>query len=254
MHSVIPFEDTRPIRVQPIVLGTLTVLTLLVTFIIDVGTTDEVVTWVPYSIAVVLALQWRGVAVIVPVTAAALILMVIGFVLSPPGHLQAETTNRAIGAVTLTMLALVCLYIDSRRDKHRKALAKTASRLNRLRLFVNGLRNVALVLTDARGRVTEWSRAAQRLTGQSFDQMIGQSVYQIFQRHETSRWALMYRTARTEGQAMCEVLGHDRHASPNLLRVVIKPLRNQVGRLYGYSLVLQNSDVAQTTPGKHDEI
>lgn len=254
MHTVIPFDDTRPIRVQPIVLGTLTVLTLLCTFIIDVGTTDEVVTWVPYCIAIVLALQWRGATVILPVTAAALILMVIGFALSPPGHLQTETTNRAIGAVTLTILALVCLYIDSRRIRHRKVLAKTASRLNRLRLFINSLKNVALVLTDARGRVTEWNGAAQRLTGHSIDRMIGQAIYRVFQRRETSRWAQMYRTARRAGQATCEVACYDRHAPPSLLQVVVTPLRNQVGRLYGYSLILRNYNEGQIASEKHDNV
>lgn len=142
MNAVIPFDETKPVRAQPVVLGTLTIMTLLCTFIIDVGTADEVVTWVPYCIAIVLALQWRGITTIVPVAAAALLLMVLGFLVSPLGNFQTEATNRAIGAVTLTTLALVCLYIDWRRAKHHRVLTKTTARLNRLRLLVNNLRRV----------------------------------------------------------------------------------------------------------------
>ncbi len=248
MNGVLPFDETKAIRPQPVVLGTLTILTLLCTFIIDLGTADEVVTWVPYCIAIVLALQWKGATAIVPVTAAALVLMVLGFLLSPLGSLQTETTNRAIGAATLTMLALVCLYIDWRRDKHRKALAKTTSRLNRLRLFVNRLKQVGLVLSDARGRVTEWNRAAQRLTGHPIDQMIGQPVFRIFQRRETgaSRWAQVYRKARLKGDATYEAVCHRPNGSLCHLRVVVKPLWNQVGGLHGYSLVLQKSVPVQS--------
>lgn len=254
MHRVIPFDETKAIRPQPVVLGTLTIITLLCTFIIDIGTADEVVTWVPYCIAIVLALQWKGATAIVPVTAAALVLMVLGFLLSPLGNFQTETTNRAIGAATLTMLALVCLYIDWRRDKHRKALAKTTSRLNRLRLFINSLKKVALVLSDTRGRVTEWNHTAQRLTGYPIDQMIGQPVFRIFQRRETGTgsWAQVYRKARLKGDATYEAVCHRRNGSPCHLCVVIKPLWNQFGRLHGYSLVLQKSVTGQSTDGETD--
>lgn len=240
MNNVIPFDETKPLRVRPVILGALTTLTLLGTFILDIGTADEVVTWVPYCLAVVLALQWRGATAIVTVTAAALLLMVIGFIVLPPGHLQTETTNRAIGAATLTLLALVCLYIDSRRDTHRRALTATAWRLNRLRLFVNSFNTVAVVLTDTRGRVTEWNRAVQRLIGQPLDHMNGQPVYRILLRAAsgTHRWALMYRTARMKGQATADVTCSTRNASPRRLRVVVKPLWNPAGRLHGYSLVL----------------
>ncbi|WHZ26077.1 MAG: hypothetical protein OJF51_000872 [Nitrospira sp.] len=254
MNGVIPFDETKAIRPQPVVLGTLTIITLLCTFIIDLGTADEVVTWVPYCIAIVLALQWKGAAAIVPVTAAALVLMVLGFLLSPLGSSQTETTNRAIGAATLTTLALLCLYIDWRREKHRKALAKTISRLNRLRLFVNSLKQVALVLSDTRGRVTEWNRAAQRLTGHSIDQMIGQPVFRILQRRETgtSSWAQVYRTARLKGDATYEAVCHRPNGSLCHLRIVVKPLWNQFGRLHGYSLVLQKSVSVQSTDEETD--
>ena len=48
MNNVIPFDETKPLRVRPVILGALTTLTLLGTFILDIGTADEVVTWVPY--------------------------------------------------------------------------------------------------------------------------------------------------------------------------------------------------------------
>ncbi len=241
MNYAFPYDESKAIRVQPIMLGTITIIILLGTFFVDIGTPDGVATWVPYCIAVVLAMQWRGAATIVPVTAAALILMVLGLLLRPPGDFQTETTNRAIGAATLTALALACLYIDWRRHKHRKTFATTASRLNRLRRFVNRLKRTAVVLSDKRGRVTEWNHAAQRLTGYSIEQMIGRRVFRIFHRLETSTvsWAQAYRNARTEERATYEAMCHRCNGSRWHIRIVITPMWNQAGNLQGYSLVLQ---------------
>ncbi|MDK2745379.1 MAG: PAS domain-containing protein [Nitrospira sp.] len=241
MNGVFPYDQSKPIRVQPIVLGAITSIILLGTFLVDIGAPDGMATWVPYCIAIVLALQWRGAATIVPVTAAALILMVVGFLLRPLGDFQTETTNRAIGAATVTALALACLYIDWRRHKQRKALATTASRLNRLRFFVNRLKRAAVVLSDSRGRVTEWNQSAQHLTGYSIEQMIGRPVFRIFQRREigTVRWAQAYRKARTEERAVYEAVCPRSNGSLCHVSIVIKPIRNQAGSLQGYSLAIQ---------------
>jgi len=127
MNRLFDYHETKAIRAHPIVLGTLTIFTLACTFLIDTGMSDGAAAWAPYCIAIVLALQWKGAVAIVPVTVSALILLVAGFLLEPPGDLQTATTNRAIGATTLTILAIVCLYIDWRRSKHRKTFVATIS-------------------------------------------------------------------------------------------------------------------------------
>lgn len=75
-------------RAHPIVLGTLTIVTLACTFLVDTGMSDAAAAWAPYCIAIVLALQWKGAAVILPMTISALILLVAGFLLEPTGDLH----------------------------------------------------------------------------------------------------------------------------------------------------------------------
>ncbi|QPD04411.1 MAG: hypothetical protein Nkreftii_002185 [Candidatus Nitrospira kreftii] len=237
-----PFDhhQTKAIRAHPIVLGTLTIVTLAGTFLIDTGLSDGAAAWAPYCIAIVLALQWKGAAAIAPVTISALILLVAGFLLEPPGDLQSETTNRAIGAATLTVLALVCLYIDSRRSKHRKTFTATISRMTQLQLFVDGLKKAAIALTDLRGRVTEWNQAAQKLTGHPIEQVIGQPVFRVFLSLETRTggWSKTYRSARMEGAAIHKTVYHQQDGSLTYVNIMVRPLRNKVGRLHGYALTL----------------
>lgn len=239
MHRLFDYHMTDAIRAHPIVLGALTIGTLICTFLIDTGMSDGAAAWAPYCLAIILALQWRGAATIVSVTVAALLLLVAGFLLEPPGDLQAETTNRAIGAVTLTALAIVCLYMDWRRSKHRTAFTATVSRMTQLQLFVESLEKEAIGLTDLRGRVTQWNEAARNLTGHPIELVIGQPVFRLFSRpeNEASGWSQTYRKARLQGAATHETVCRQVE-SQNRVHIIVKPLRNKVGRLYGYSLTL----------------
>ena len=246
MNRLFNHHETKGVPAYPTILGTLTSVTLIGTFVVDIGTQDGVASWAPYSLAIILALQWKGAVAIVLVTASALILMVAGFLLEPFGDFERATTNRAIGAAILTVMALICLYIDWRRSKRRKTVAATFSRLNQLRLFLDSLRKTAIVLSDLRGRVTEWNHAAQKLTGCPLERVIGQPIYRVFLRHEagTGGWSQTYRRARLEGVATREVVCRQEGGSPYPILVIVKPLRNQFGLLQGYSLTLRTSKSA----------
>ena len=239
--------ETKGIRAHPTILGALTIVTLIGTFLVDVGIRDGVASWAPYSLAIVLALQWKGAGAIVLVTATALIFMVVGFVLEPSGDLHRAATNRAIGAATVTLLSLICLYIDWRRSKHRKTVAAALSRLNQLQLFLHSLKKTAIVLSDLRGRVTEWNHAAQKLTGYPLERVIGQRIYHVFHLAETAteKWARIYRKARREGVATHKIVCHREDGSQYAVHVIVKPLRNQFGLLLGYSITLQTSTSRQ---------
>ncbi len=240
MNRLYDYHETKAIPAHPIVLGTLTIVTLICTFLIDIGMSDGTAAWAPYCIAIVLALQWKGAAAIVSVTVAALLLLVAGFLLEPPADLQTATTNRAIGAATLTALAIVCLYIDWRRSKYRKTFSATVSRMTQLQLFVDGLQKAAIGLTDLRGRITEWNQAARKLTGHPIEQIIGQPVFRVFLSPETGAdgWSKTYRKARMKGVATHKAVYHRQDGSQHHVHIMVKPLRNTVGRIQGYSLTL----------------
>lgn len=247
MNRFFSYDDTKSLRTHPAILGALTIVTLIGTFFIDMGTQDGVASWAPYSLAIVLALQWKGAGAIVLVTVSALILMVSGLLLKPSWDLQMATTNRSIGAATLTSLALLCLYIDWRRTTHRKRTATSVSRLNHLRLFLNSLKKAPIVLSDVRGRVTERNEAARKLIGTRLEEIIGQPIYRIFHHPEAvaPKWSRTYRKARREGKATQEVVCQAEDGSRRSLRAIVKPLRNQFGHLQGYSLTFRPSTSTQ---------
>ncbi|MFO0698329.1 MAG: PAS domain-containing protein [Nitrospira sp.] len=248
MKIVHPYHEADRASVRSTLLGFLTVSTVLVTFVIDVGLPDGIAAWVPYCLAIVLALQWKGASAIFPVTAIALVLMVLGQYVGPLGDREADLTNRAIGAVTITCLALVCWYIDWMRKRLVRSRDAIASSQRRLRSFVNSVNRAGIVLSDLRGRITEWSQGAQLLTGYRSEEMVGKLLYRAFPGKASSvaRWAQVFQKVRRKTKVVREEAYQCRDGSWCWLHIVVKPLRNRFGRLHGYSLVMH--DLTKTTP------
>lgn len=159
--------DFKPtwLKARSSVLGFLIALTMLGTLIIDIGMPDGIAAWAPYSIAIALALLCDGARAIASVTGAALGLMLIGLWIGPLGDFQAGVMNRAIGAVTITGLGGICLYVDRARRQLFQARDALAASRQQLHSFVDELNSTAVVLCDLRGRVTESNHGAQLLTG-----------------------------------------------------------------------------------------
>lgn len=236
------YSDVDRVRARSTVLGALTVIVLMGTFVLDLGLPLGVSVWALYSLAIVLALQWKGRPAIAVVTAIAMIFMLLDLWLGPGGDLETGITNRAIGAVTITGVALICLYIDWRRRRIGEALKTASVSRSRLRLFLNSLSDAGVVLTDIRGRVTEWSDGAQQLTGYPTEQTIGQPLFRGFPKQSNTavRWSHLCRQARLEGKAVREEAYQCQDGSWRWIHIVIRPLRNRIGRLRGYSLVMHD--------------
>lgn len=248
MKIVHPYYEVDWPRARSIVLGTLTVLTLVGTFLIDIGMPDGVAAWAPYCLAIVLALVWKGALAVATVTTISMVLTLFGQWVGPIGDVETGATNRAIGVVTLMSLGLVCLYIDRTRRRLQDARDAIASSQRRLRSFVNSVSSAGIVLSDLRGRVTEWSQGAQLLTGHPSEQMVGRPLYRAFpgSAHAVARWSQICQAVRREAKAVREEAYQHRNGSWCWLHIVVKPLRNRIGRLQGYALVLH--DLTKATP------
>lgn len=242
MKSLPPYHVIDGAHARSTVLGALTVLTLLGTFMLDLGLPSGVSVWALYCLAIVMALQWRGRPAIAAVTVIAMLFMLLDIVWGPRGNLEIGITNQVIGAVTITGVALICLYIDWRRRKIGQALKTASMSRSRLRLFLNSLNDAGIILTDIRGRVTEWSAGAQQLTGYTAEQSIGQPLFRrLLKQADTAvRWSQLCRDARVEGKAVREEAYQCHDGSWRWIHIVIQPLRNRFGRLRGYSLVMHD--------------
>lgn len=252
------YSDVDKTGARSTVLGTLTTIVLVGTFMLDLGLPMGVSVWALYCLAIVLALQWKGRLAIAAVSTISMIFMVLDVWLGPGGNLETDITNRAIGAITITGVALICLYIDWRRRRIGQELTTTSLSRSRLRLFLHSLSDAGVVLTDVRGRVTEWSSGAQQLTGYPREQIIGQPFFRRLptQSSPAVRWSHIYRQARLEGKAVREESYQCRDGSWCWIHLVIRPLRNRFGRLRGYSLVmhdLTNREKAEEASSKSRE-
>ncbi len=250
MRIVYPYYEVDRRQAGSMVLGFLTVVTLLGTFVMDLGLPDGVAAWAPYCLAIVLALQWKGTLAIAAVAVTAMVFLFLGEWIGPQGDLETDVTNRAIGVVTITSVGLACLYIDWRRRRLLRSRAVIASSQDRLRSFVNSLNSAGVVLCDLRGRVTEWSQGAQLLTGHSTEDIVRQSLYRVFpgKANPVARWSQICHAARKEGKAVREEAYQHRDGAWCWLHIVVKPLRDRFRRLQGYSLVIHDlTKVAAST-------
>lgn len=247
MRSVHTDYELDRRHTQSIVLGFLTVATLLGTFVVDLGLSDNVATWALYCLSIVLALQWKGTFAIATVTGIAMVLTALGQWLGPMGDLETGVTNRAIGVATITSVALACLYIDWRRQRLLQSRAVMASNYDRLHSFVDSLNSAGIVLCNLRGRVTEWSQGAQLLTGHSSEDIVGQPLYRVFpgKANALARWSQIFQTARKEAKAVREEAYRHRDGSWRWLHIVVKPARDRFRQFQGYSLVIH--DLTKTT-------
>ncbi|MGZ8365612.1 MAG: PAS domain-containing protein [Nitrospira sp.] len=248
------YADKDEARARSTVLGTLTTIVLVGTFALDLGLPMGVSVWALYCLAIVLALQWKGRPAIAIVTALALIFMLLDLWLGPKGDLETGITNRVIGAVTITGVALICLYIDWRRRRIGQALKTAFLSRSRLRLFLNSLGDAGVVLTDIRGRVTEWNDGARQLTGYPTDQTIGQPLFRRLPRQSNTAvpWSHFCRQARLKGKSVRQAAYQCQDGSWRDIHIVIRPLRNKFGRLRGYSLVMHDLTNRETTSKSSD--
>lgn len=237
-----PYRGTDRVRARSTVLGTFTIITLVGTFVLDLGLPVGVSIWALYCLAIVLALQWKGRPAIAAVTVISMMFMLLDVWLGPGGDIEIGLPNRVIGVITITGVALICLYIDWRRRRIGQALKTAWLSRSRFRLFLDSLSDAGIVLTDIRGRVTEWSHGAQQLTGYPTDQSIGQPLFRRLpkQNNTEARWSHICRQARSEGKAIREEAFRCQDGSWRRIHIVIRPLRNRWGRLRGYSLVMHD--------------
>jgi len=259
MKSIHPYREIDKARARSTVLGTLTIITLVGTLVLDLGLPVGVSVWPLYCLAIVLALQWKGRPAIVAVTTIAMMFMLLDLWLGPGGDLEIGITNRVIGAITITGMALICLYIDWKRHRIGQAFRTASMSRRRLRLFLNSLNDAGVVLTDIRGRITEWNSGAQQLTGYPTDQCVGQPLFRRLPKQSDTavRWSHICRQARLEGTAVRQEAYQCRDGSWRWIHIVIRPLRNRFGRLRGYSLVmhdLTNRERAKEASDKSREI
>ncbi len=112
----------------------------------------------------------------------------------------------------------------------------------RYRLLTEGIIDYAIFSLDPEGHVTSWNAGAQRLKGYSADEIVGQHFSRFYgeqdrQAHQPEK---VLETAIREGHFEGEGWRYRKDGSRFWASVVVTPLRDEEGVLYGFSKVTRD--------------
>ena len=113
---------------------------------------------------------------------------------------------------------------------------------DRYRLLVDAVRDYAIYLLDANGRVSSWNPGAERFKGYSADEIIGQH-FSVFYTEEDRQAGVPERaleTARREGRFEAEGWRVRKDGSTFWCSVVIDPVHDDRGQLVGYAKITRD--------------
>ena len=185
----------------------------------------------------------------------------------PPRHLPATfdaSTVLGLGLYAIVGAAIVALSHAMRAQRTRAEVARrryegtlaTDVRVNaalraqtdRLQLLLGHAKDFAVILTDPEGRVIEWIGGAERITGWSATEVLGQPLTGLLFTPEDRAAGVPERemaTALRDGQAM-DVRWHQRKDGSRFFADgVLTALRDEAGGVRGFGKVFRDVTAAK---------
>jgi PAS domain S-box-containing protein len=139
---------------------------------------------------------------------------------------------------TLIGFAKITRDVTERRAAQEEL--KASERL--FRLLVNGVTDYALFMLDPNGIVTSWNAGAERIKGYAAPEIIGQHFSRFYTATDRAAGvpARALQTAAAEGRFEAEGWRLRKDGKPFWANVVIDPIRDDDGRLIGYSKITRD--------------
>jgi PAS domain S-box-containing protein len=134
---------------------------------------------------------------------------------------------------------VTCTRDITERKRMEEALRDSEERV---RLMVEGVTDYAIFMLDPDGRVASWNRGAERIKGYEANDIIGKhfSVFYMPEDVKSGKPALELKVAKAEGQSLQEGWRLRKDGSRFLASSVITAVRDQEGRLRGFSKITRD--------------
>lgn len=127
----------------------------------------------------------------------------------------------------------------SERRRHEQRLQDSEQSL---RLLVESVQDYAIFTLDSEGNITSWNQGAQRIKGYTADEAIGKHFSMFYRQEEVSReWPQFeLKEAAARGRFEDEGWRVRKDGSVIWANVIITALRNESGKLLGFSKVTRD--------------
>ena len=163
---------------------------------------------------------------------------------SPFGYLVKPFNERELRAAIEMALA--------KHESDRLLFEERAKRraAEEFKLFVDGVRDYAIIMLDREGRVASWNDGARRIRGYAQEEILGQHI-SVFQPPAEAQAGLsekLLRAALGDGRAEHEGWALRKDGSTFWANVVITPVRDEAGELRGFGEVTR--DVTERRQGE----
>ncbi|HTK31331.1 MAG TPA: PAS domain S-box protein [Candidatus Saccharimonadaceae bacterium] len=144
---------------------------------------------------------------------------------------------------------IVITDVTARKDSENAARLGQES----FRSLVESIRDDATFMLDIEGRVSSWNQGAERMTGYSADEMLGQHVSKHYTANdlELGRPRDELAVAATTGRFECEEWRLRKNGSPYWAGVVVTSMLDQSGTLRGYMTVLSDLNAGLRTESRY---
>lgn len=138
----------------------------------------------------------------------------------------------------LGMMSLAWVLVHKLRPLHREAQDSE----QRFRLLVEGVRDYALYLLDARGRVASWNPGAERIKGWKAEEVLGKPITIFYTPEAVAAGEPERELARAErdGRLLTEGWQVRKDGTRFRAEVIYTALRDERGELKGFANVLRD--------------
>ncbi|MBW3597067.1 MAG: PAS domain S-box protein [Planctomycetes bacterium] len=146
--------------------------------------------------------------------------------------------------------------LQTQIDEHRRAQLDLRQSEERFRLLVESIEDYALLMLDPEGHIASWNSGAERIKGYREEEILGRHFSCFYPREdiEDAKPERMLEAAAAEGRVEDEGWRIRRDGAPFWASVVIHAIRDDEGRLIGFSKVTRDITERRRAGEQIDEL